>query len=131
MKTPLQLDILPTSVLIFLISTTQNYVNSHGALKFPASRQWICSGGALPNLGVGVNGMGGAKVCRAQSHRDFALNHNINKLIRDWSGVAQLPGGYSSRSTYPNYMVVFLECLVYYGHFEGVLAHSGIKTPVF
>jgi len=102
MKTPLQLDIFSTSVVL-LFANTPTYVNSHGALKFPASRQWICSGGALPNLGVGVNGIGGAKVCRAQSHRDYALNHNINKLIRDWSGVAQLPGGFTSGSFYPQY----------------------------
>ena len=81
---------------IFII----NPVKSHGALKFPASRNWICSGGALPNLGVGINGQNGAKVCKAQSHRDFALGHNINKLIRDWSGVAQLPGGYANTGEY-------------------------------
>ena len=45
-------------------------------------------GGATPNLGVQWNGVNGAKVCNASLHSD-----NINKVITDWSGVAQGAAG--------------------------------------
>lgn len=58
-------------------------VQAHGALSFPASRQWTCSGGASPNNNVGWNGFNGHHVCNPEVSGD-----QINTVITDWSGLA-------------------------------------------
>ena len=59
-------------------------IMAHGGLSFPESRQWLCSGGATPNNGVQWNGTNGASICSIDIQGE-----GINKVITDWSGVAQ------------------------------------------
>jgi predicted carbohydrate-binding protein with CBM5 and CBM33 domain len=68
--------------LISAASVLVSMTNAHGALSFPPSRQWQCSGGAAPNLGVAWNGKNGAKICNVE------VNPQINNVITGWSGVS-------------------------------------------
>lgn len=81
--------------LTILVSTFFISVYSHGAQSVPPSRQWQCSGGASPNLGVGWNGRNGIEVCQPSNHVG-----NINNVITMWAAVAQTP---DARTTRPNY----------------------------
>ena len=60
-------------------------VEGHGALSFPPSRQWQCSGGASPNLGVGWGGANGLRICSADVHAKESSDM-VNTVITDWSG---------------------------------------------
>ena len=76
----------------------QKLVKSHGALSYPPARQWICSGGATPNMGVQWNGNNGPDICQPSVHEP----QNINQIITDWSGVNQLPNGRTNTVAYQN-----------------------------
>ena len=86
---------------VFLVSSlalSSGVVFGHGALSFPDSRQWLCSGGATPNNGVWWNGANGADVCSVNLHGE-----GINQVITDWSGVAQgAAAGWSNDVSYIN-----------------------------
>ena len=83
-----------SSALIFSIFCPS--IHSHGATSYPPSRQWLCSGGASPNMGVYWNGGNGANVCSPQ-----ISGSDINNVITDWSGVAQgFAGGQSNKDEY-------------------------------
>ncbi|WP_151192939.1 lytic polysaccharide monooxygenase [Cysteiniphilum sp. JM-1] len=86
---------------IFSVSSlvlSSGAVFGHGALSFPDSRQWLCSGGATPNNGVWWNGHNGADVCSVDLHGE-----GINQVITDWSGVAQgAAAGWSNDPAYLN-----------------------------
>ncbi|WP_440682285.1 lytic polysaccharide monooxygenase [Cysteiniphilum halobium] len=86
---------------IFLLSSIVLSTSSafgHGALSFPDSRQWLCSGGATPNKGVQWNGLNGADICSVSLHGE-----GINQVITDWSGVAQgAAAGWSNDPSYTN-----------------------------
>ena len=71
-------------------------VKSHGALSTPPARQWLCSGGATPNMGVQWNGHNGPYICQPDVHFPFI----INTVITDWSGVNQLPNGRTDTTAY-------------------------------
>jgi len=60
-------------------------INAHGALGWPPSRQWICSGGTPPNLGVEWGGKGGAEICQPGLYGDDSMN----QVIVNWSGVGR------------------------------------------
>ena len=84
-------------ILLFLFFY-QKLVNSHGALSYPPSRQWICSGGPWPNNGVLWNGYNGLDICQPSVHEP----HNINHVISEWSGVNQSPNGRTNTVAYQN-----------------------------
>jgi len=89
------MKLIATTAAVLSLSTS---ISAHGASSFPAARQWICSGGASPNLGVQWNGANGAEIC------DPAVTGpEINTVITDWSGVAQgAAGGHSNTDSYKN-----------------------------
>ena len=84
------MKLLAISALVLFTS-----VHSHGGLSVPPSRQWQCSGGASPNLGVQWNGRNGIAVCQPSSHAG-----NINNVITNWSGVSRTPDARTSNPSY-------------------------------
>ena len=88
--------ILPVITIVLELSKP---VTSHGATSIPPSRQFLCSGGATPNLGVYWNGGNGPNICKPSSHSNNA-NYNINNVIVDWMSVAQLPEGWKTNPEY-------------------------------
>ena len=86
---------------IFLVSSlvlSSGTVFGHGALSFPDSRQWLCSGGATPNNNVSWGGYNGADLCSPDLYGE-----GINQVITDWSGVAQgEAAGWSNDLAYLN-----------------------------
>ena len=84
--------VVPTTYLLSLAYKTQ----AHGAQSYPPSRQWLCSGGASPNMGVYWNGQNGPNICSPEY-----TDEGINTVITDWSGVAQgFAGGFSNTGEY-------------------------------
>lgn len=61
-------------------------LQAHGGLSFPPSRQWLCSGGASPKLGVGWNGHNGPNICQPEAHKNW---NELNTAIVNWSGINQ------------------------------------------
>jgi len=81
---------------VILLACLARFSQAHGAASFPAARQWICSGGPTPNLGVGWNGANGPTICSPAVHTG-----NINTVITEWSGVAQgAAAGWSTSDLY-------------------------------
>lgn len=69
------------------LSAVSNQVLAHGGTSFPPSRQWLCSGGATPNLNVGWNGQNGPNICKKEYQ---AINgYDLNHAIVNWSGILQ------------------------------------------
>lgn len=87
--------------LYFTISTSIFYtqINAHGATSFPPARQWLCSGGAAPNLSVGWNGNNGPNICKSSYQNP--TGYDLNTAIVDWAGVNQ--GAANGRITNPEY----------------------------
>lgn len=74
-------------------------ISAHGALGFPPARQWICSRGPSPNMGVPWNGIGGPAICDQNLYAP--KGENINTVIENWSSVSH--GDANWRMSQPGY----------------------------
>lgn len=110
-------------------------IESHGGTSYPPSRQWICAGGASPNLNIWWNGQNGPNICKPASHTPYG--YDLNHAITNWSGVGQ--GGadgrkdsaaYQEDPRKPHYTVMGdnLDSKICSGNMP---AFGGLDNPIF
>lgn len=93
---------LKIAIPSFIYLLDYQHVLSHGALSFPPSRQWFCSGDWNIGRKVMWDGQNAENICRPTTHH--GNSEGINFLRQEWAGVNQgEAAGYKTNLEYAKF----------------------------